>query len=103
MRCRKGFANGSIAGLTGAIFGCPFNVVKVRVQDYRAQQLAHFPGGMAVPGNQPALLANRGILHTVLRDVFVVEHSYFRGLPVALGYTIPAARYHTCLRERRVF
>ena len=82
----KGFAHGSVAGLTGAFFGCPFNVVKVRVQDYTAQK-----GAPALTAEGSGALANRQIVRAVVREVFLVEHSYFRGLPVALAHTIPAA------------
>ena len=102
---RKGFVNGSVAGMTGAVFGCPFNVVKVRVQDYRAQQLVRFPGGTAAQGTEPVQIANRDVIRAVLRDVFLIEHSYFRGLSVALLYTIPAASLYlgTYGKLREVF
>ena len=36
-------------------------------------------------------LSNSAIVRQVARDVFLVERSYFRGLQVALVYTIPSA------------
>ena len=81
----KGFAHGCAAGITGAFVGCPFNVVKVRVQDYKAQTADHHQG------LKSGRSANQQIVRNVVREVFLVERSYFRGLPVALAYTIPSA------------
>ncbi len=98
----KGFGHGSVAGITGAFVGCPFNVVKVRVQDYKTQALdaAGSSGGTKVARK----LSNGAIVRKVVRDVFLVERSYFRGLPVALLYTIPSASLYlgTYSRLRQV-
>ena len=85
----KGFGHGSVAGITGAFVGCPFNVVKVRVQDYKNQAMR---GAGSNSGTDVARqLSNGAIVRKVVRDVFLVERSYFRGLRVALFYTIPSA------------
>lgn len=85
----KGFGHGSVAGITGAFVGCPFNVVKVRVQDYKARAVdaTSSCGGTSVARK----LSNGAIVRKVAREVFLVERSYFRGLQVALMYTIPSA------------